>query len=420
MPECTAHNLNCRCGLVAIPVPASEEERPESEEQLACGHCGEPETDCCCSICSNCDERVEAVCDRCARCDECCSAVGGCFCCDNCDCTRNAEHRCSNCDYCDHCCECFGCRNCGDRVDGDDFCGVCDRCTSCCRCEDEDEERCHCERLEGSDEFHIAKRNQHKRNPSKRFVAAEIEVAALEDTSRNGRICTACRKWGAAIVPDRSLPDTGFEINTAPASGDLFTSQVEEIGMALRQCGAKVNSACGLHVHIDARDFGYWEVRRLIRLYALVEDALFSLVSESRQRNTYCGRCGAEYLQAVESGNVRKIKDRVCQAVYKDTDIKDRRKHKYEFARYKALNLHSWFYRGTVECRLFDGTTDAAKVINWGMLWAGILDWVYSHRDKDIDALKGQDGFTILKAVAPTEEVRKWLEDRRAKFVSEG
>ena len=418
MPTCSNHNGNgnCNCGLVSVPVP--EEDRPEAEteeeaEKVRCECCNEPESDCSCYTCDGCEERVESVCDRCDRCSDCCSSNGECFYCDCCQRTRDSSYRCSNCENCDRCCECFGCDRCGNQVYGKEWCSDCDRCTDCCRCEDSTS---HCEHIEGRNVFHAASRKEHRRNPSKRFLSAEMEIAALESPSKSDSIVETCRQWGAGIVHDGSLPDTGFEICTAPASGDRFISQVTEIGAALKRAGAKVTAACGLHVHIDARDYSYYELRRLIRLYAVIEEALFSVVPESRRSNTYCARCADDYLTAIESGSYKKVKEAVAVAVYKDTDLKDKRLNKYESARYRALNLHSWFYRGTVECRLAAGTADPEKVVNWAVLWCGIIDWVYTHNDKDVEALKGKGGWEVRLSLAPVPVVAEWLRMRRSKF----
>jgi hypothetical protein len=263
-------------------------------------------------------------------------------------------------------------------------------------------------------DLHCHKSNlkEHKHNPSNRLCSAEIEVAKLEVRDFSTEVKEACVKWGAGIVSDGSLPDTGFEINTAPAAGDKFVKQIDDICGALRKCQAKVTKECGLHVHIDARDFSYWEVRRLILLYAKIEDALFSIVSTSRRNSHYCNRCGETYLKAVRLETPQKVKAAVCKAVYKQEDIKTRRINKYDDSRYSALNLHSWFYRGTVECRLFGGTVNGTKIKNWGMLWCGLLDWVYSHKEKDFAKFDKMTSLQTLLSVCPTEEIKQWVNER--------
>ncbi len=92
------------------------------------------------------------------------------------------------------------------------------------------------------------------------------------------------------------------------------------------------------------------------------------------------------------------------------TDIK-----KYNDSRYNALNIHSWLYRGSIECRMHHGTIRADKIVNWGLLWVAILDYAFEHNEMDIKALKG-DGFQILMGIAPNEDIKKWLVERKTKF----
>ena len=79
------------------------------------------------------------------------------------------------------------------------------------------------------------------------------------------------------------------------------------------------------------------------------------------------------------------------------------------------MNLHSWFYRGTVEFRLAAGTTNATKIVNWAILCASLLDWAEKHTDEELAALPS-DSLEALLAVAPTPDVREWVKARHALF----
>lgn len=270
---------------------------------------------------------------------------------------------------------------------------------------------------EGSAEFIDAE--TFDRNPSKRYLAVELEIAKI-DPRKAREVESMADDWELAIVEDGSLPNTGFEINSRPAQGDEFCKQAEEIGAALKAARAEVSAACGYHVHIDARDFSHWDLRKLVKLYARVEDALFSLVSPSRQDNHYCEKCGPDMAEKLANKSPR---DRlaVYRSVYgrngkiRKGEIEGKKHDKYNSVRYAALNLHSWFYRGTVECRLHHGTADPKKVICWALLWAGILDYCKKTTELKIAALQGES-FDILLQLAPTDEVREWLVERRGKF----
>jgi hypothetical protein len=180
-------------------------------------------------------------------------------------------------------------------------------------------------------------------------------------------------------------------------------------------------------VHVDARDFSYYDLRRLIFLYAKIESGLFAIVARSRQQSSYCTPCGARYADAIRGTlNPSINKQKVFAGVYADNPGKFFNKQslahdKYNSARYAALNLHSWFLRGTIECRMHHGTIRAGKIQNWGILWARILDYAFKAREKDIHALPNpatpDESFTALfNIVADLPELQAWLIQRARKF----
>lgn len=291
---------------------------------------------------------------------------------------------CSTCGACPSCCSARACDHCDQLYHPGDRCDVCDACNDCC----DPDRHPTVEFFSQPPTFHVANRLQRKSNTSTRLIATEIEVASLQ--SGGSSVSSAVKRWGGSIVRDGSLPDGGFEINTSPASGDLWVAQVREICHALNDGDADVNSACGLHVHIDARDLGYYGIRRLILAYSALEPLLFQMVPPARRRSSYCEPCADHYMQHAlvpYVGPYKAAKSAVAKAVYGTSNTRKVRDDKYNSARYSALNLHSWFYRGTVECRLFTGSTDARKITAWGMLWASIVDHAAKSDEKTVKAL---------------------------------
>jgi hypothetical protein len=380
-----------------------------------CERCGQCEDCCGCSHCQVNDHPCETTCSNCECCDDHCE----CRHCDRCGNAVDADNYCSDCDRCEDCCSCQHCEACQCRIDDDDFCcGDCGRCDDCCTCREEANVEFF---RPQKPKFHQAHKGQFKRNGSRRYIACELEVARIDS---DNNVSDVIRRWKGGIVEDGSLSDGGFEICTAPAQGDVFCEQIEEVCRALNDGHASVDTSCGYHVHVDARDFGYWDIRRLILLYAKIEDALFSLVPNSRRESNYCVPCGQKYVAGLE--NVPKTKTTILDNVYrhlkdfkgkeKGDRLKEYRGDKYNTARYHALNLHSWLYRGTIECRLAAGTIKSEKVIQWALLWAGILDYAYKSTEKAITSLQG-GSWDILMLVAP-ESVRPWLSERRDKFTT--
>lgn len=319
-------------------------------------------------------------CPSCHYCKDCCNCV---------NCSRCSVFNTSVCDNCSQgvsncgCCSCSVCDVCEVVCGSDRYCRTCNNCLECCKC------ALRVKFHSQAPIFHSATRLQHKSNKSSRFIAAEIEVAKISETPVAREVSDLVIRWGGSVVRDGSLPELGFEINTSPASGDLYIDQVYEICAKLKEAGAEVNNKCGLHIHIDARDLNYYDIRRLIKIYAFIENVLFSMVPDNRRKSKYCLPCGVEYSSLVEAGKLpyAKVKADVIGGIYK----KDRpeRTEKYSQARYSALNIHSWFYRGTIECRMFEGTIDPQHITLWGMMLANVVDYAVKTTDESVSKVVG-------------------------------
>jgi hypothetical protein len=299
-------------------------------------------------------------------------------------------------------------------------------------------------------------------NKSKRYAAVEIEVANVDSFAATD---SACRKWNCTVVDDGSLNGkNSFEINTSPAAGDTFVRQITEICDALAQDGATVNQSCGLHVHVDARDFGHYEVRRLLRIYAYVEDELFDVVAQSRRDNQYCMPCGRAYTRGVLAYKPAKkqrhgrgrleSKTALLHTVYGSDSTKAEPRQEYSAVtrtyepvrrgrkvvrdapiylsdktehrageRYYALNMHSFFHRGTVEARHHHGTVKADKIIGWARVWIGLLDAAAKLSDARLEKYitdaeadtEKPASVSLLKRLLPAD-VFAWYERRTAEL----
>jgi hypothetical protein len=233
-------------------------------------------------------------------------------------------------------------------------------------------------------------------------------------------------------VTDGSLHrDTAVEINTSPANGDLLLNQLSDLGEAIRNNGGSCYSDAGMHCHIDARDFRWYDMRRLIFLYEKIELALYSIVPQWRRGNSYCSPCGKYLADALrKTGAVPKeSKKGIIGALYGEgftgddaepTEVlTDRYRHgkaqKGMSDRYRGLNLDSWVYRGTVECRIHQGSTRPERMQAWAMMWAAILDYAMKTPEREIIALSGTP-LDILRSVPMPSLSLEYINDRTSRF----
>lgn len=273
--------------------------------------------------------------------------------------------------------------------------------------------------------FHSAKPSQFKSNPFDRYIAAEIEVASMNrfDHGNGGdrddiydRFQKFCNKWGASVVHDGSLPSTGFEINTGPANGDLFVQQINEVCGILKEYGGSADRSCGLHVHLDSRDFTVTKMIAFSKLWPKVEGAMFSLLPRARMGSNYCKPVGNKLTKAlVDNAAISRNVDQFYRNIYDALDpvnVESMKMARRPHARYYSINLHSWIYRGTVENRMHHGTVDAQKIINWSLLNAALLDVAPRLTEADLKGITADDGLAFLVAIAPDQSVKDWVVDR--------
>ncbi|WP_300448409.1 amidoligase family protein [uncultured Oscillibacter sp.] len=129
--------------------------------------------------------------------------------------------------------------------------------------------------------------------------------------------------------------------------------------------GAKVNDSCGLHVHVDASNHNRQSLKNLISIMYSKEDLLFKALQVNEARAIeWCQKVRepmlkqARTLSAEETSDLTQLEDIWYEGF--ENDGRTRHDH-YNKSRYYALNLHSVFYRGTVEWRCFNSTLDPAK-----------------------------------------------------------
>lgn len=323
----------------------------------------------------------------------------------------------------------WGCGGCGECCGGDS--GECSGCNYCEGSHSADPY--HGLFFRRNPVFHTAdKYKEHKTNPLARHASVEIEVAFI-DPVKCDQLIKVVKQWGGSIVHDGSInPDGaagGFEINTAPASGDKFVKQLQDIEEALVYGKARLNRNCGLHVHVDARDLSWDEVANVAETYTRCEDFLFGLVAPSRVTNKFCRPVASKLATALnqyrrtiqgqyaeQPGEPNTWKKRFLEAMYGSLgSARDLRREKYVDARYWAFNIHTWMYRKTLEFRHHHGTLQASKIINWAMLCTNLVD-----KGAGLWRPTANENGALAKELAVSTGHLNWIAGRWNRFHPEG
>jgi len=181
-----------------------------------------------------------------------------------------------------------------------------------------------------------------------------------EITAPDGRVW---KVWRDGSLNGRGGDEGGAEL-IAPICTYEDIETIQEIIRACRKAGARVNDTCGIHVHLDGARFNAKEIARLAKLVYSQEDLIYkALKSEDRragQGSVPCREVGERFIQDLRRMGSRESMQELNRIWYNGNS--SRASIHYDFSRYAGLNLHSLFYRGTIEFRYFHSTTHAGAV----------------------------------------------------------
>lgn len=161
----------------------------------------------------------------------------------------------------------------------------------------------------------------------------------------------------------RQVPATSglykVEMNSPKLSYEEM-GKLQEVVRALRHAGAVVNSSCGMHVHVDASRHTPQSLKNALSIMYSKEDILFKALNVNEARvERWCQKVREPMLEKIRKLPTNISMERLKREWYGGHD--GSHEH-YNLTRYYALNLHSVFYRGTLEWRCFESTLHAGKV----------------------------------------------------------
>ena len=130
---------------------------------------------------------------------------------------------------------------------------------------------------------------------------------------------------------------------------------------AIRNAGGKVNSTCGIHIHVDAANHNRQSLKNLISIMYSKEDMLFKALQVNENRaQQWCQKVREPMLKKARRLSSEATKDLTqLERIWYEGNVGP--SEHYHWTRYYALNLHSVFYRGTVEWRCFNSTLHAGR-----------------------------------------------------------
>lgn len=182
---------------------------------------------------------------------------------------------------------------------------------------------------------------------------------------RQGRIWKAMSD--ASIICQRKTASGGKVIAGRDYSTEIVSpilcyediEDLQEVVRQLRHAGAFVNKSCGIHIHIDASRHTPATLKNLVNLMAQKEDILYRALQIAPERLKYCQKVNEDLIGVVNRQKPETLEE--LADMWYAGSYGDRHAH-YNESRYRGLNLHATFTKGTVEFRLFNSTTHAGEI----------------------------------------------------------
>ena len=205
-----------------------------------------------------------------------------------------------------------------------------------------------------------------------RLVGIEAELRIPEDTARDEQgdmLILREVPMGWRAVHDGSINGEGRELISSPTNGDLLRQRVYDLYKFTSRHGLFVDKSCGLHLHFDATDTDWNDLRWISIVAQNVEQNIFSMLPPSRENSNWCREVPMSFHHMFNCSSGEEF----IEDYYSNCNSSISRE-KYNDARYQGTNLHARFYLGTVEFRYHSGTLNPTKILMWIELCNAIIE----------------------------------------------
>lgn len=159
---------------------------------------------------------------------------------------------------------------------------------------------------------------------------------------------------------------------------------LQEIIRALVIKGAVVNSSCGIHVHVDGANHTPQSLTRLLNFAIGRQDLFYEALEIGERENRWCHKISRDLLKAMKNDSDKTVHsmEAIWYSRVNDNYTGSINHERYNVTRYHGINLHAFFTKGTVEFRLFNGTTHAGKIKAYIQFCLAISAWAVNANDK--------------------------------------
>jgi len=213
------------------------------------------------------------------------------------------------------------------------------------------------------------------------------QVFQRHDLTLNGFSPDAPLYEAWSFVTDDSIKGAGGSELVSPIlSGLKGLAQVYGALLLLKEFPEiQVNETCGFHVHhgVDPENFGDRQLFQLLRIVSIFEDYIYCLLPEDRRLTEACRPLEIDLYDWYRNnaGEQNPVVQSLWYSQENHSDPEAPRHRKMHPTRYHGLNLHSYWYRKTIEFRYFPSLLDdPEELMQWIIFTQFLVEWSEGRR----------------------------------------
>ena len=215
------------------------------------------------------------------------------------------------------------------------------------------------------------------------------------------------RDW--IVCRDGSVNGISCEIVSPPLSLDDMPL-LQDVIRVVRKAGAKVDSSCGIHIHVGSKDLTTDEMIRLAKLFDKYEPIIEQSLNILPSRRTYCKPFQSSGFVA----RLKSIKGKISDEKFRElwyVGNEFNTQAKYNDSRYHTLQWHNHYFQrdrnrnpnaSTVEFRCFNSTLHAGKV-------RAYVEFVLAMTSKSINSKSIAGKRRVFRPETAKYDIRAWM-----------
>lgn len=183
-------------------------------------------------------------------------------------------------------------------------------------------------------------------------------------------------KYDSTCGPLGKNKDHGWEVASYIASGIEDLNDISSVAHYLDECGLETNNNCGLHIHVEVKDFSSYEMGALLARWIKIESWLFAACSIRRSFSSYCRSIKQRKINRVVIYNPDETNVFWYQMMPDRTSTHNNPEKKYSLntVGYTIGQIDPSYDRATIELRMPECVLEKDHIKNWTLLFLNFVE----------------------------------------------